>query len=208
MVDPATWPADPADPRCPACDGKVAATSSYCMHCETDLPPADFSPAETESGLDADFAAATTGDDADGAGDGGDGWLPSLAPDPDGLADDVSTVAVGAVGGFLAGVAATVTLLFPLPTYWPFAVGITVWVAGTVWIAATRSVFGAVRKAGYLLGGWLAFLPVAFALAAPMATDTVGSRLGFLVVLGVFVWPLAAVAGGVGFLGGRLAGGE
>ncbi len=43
-----TW-RDADDPRCPECDGPLAATASYCMHCEADLPlpsDADVSPTD------------------------------------------------------------------------------------------------------------------------------------------------------------------
>jgi hypothetical protein len=168
------------------------------MHCEADLPASDFDARETSDGSDADFSADESGGDRSADTDDPDrGWL-----DPDGLLDNVSTVGVGVVGGIVVGVVLTVVVLLPLPGGLPFAAGLVGWLAATAWIARTRSVFGAVRRAGYLVGGLLAVLPLVVGAFAPMAENTVGSRIGFAIVLCVFVWPLAGGAAVVGFLGG------
>ena len=221
------WPADPMDPRCPECDGPVSATASYCMHCEADLPAADFDPRETASGVDADFVSASDTDGApagesvaeqvsaaaDAAASGGTAATGGSARDddrlldPDGLLDDVSTVMVGAVGGLLAGV-----LLLPLAV-WLFPdpleslvlpVAVVGWLAATAWMVRTRTVFGAVRKAGYALGGLLALVPPLAAVAATQ--DGPVAALGATVLFGVFVWPVALVVAGVGYVVGRAAG--
>jgi len=186
------WPADPSDPRCPECDGPVSATSPFCMHCEADLPPGD-----PGSGTDTDVTTSTNPDAATSSGTG-DAWL-----DPDGLLDDVSTVGVGVVAGLLAGVIASATLLFALPDLWPFVAGLAVWAGATAWIARTRTVFGTVRKAGYLVGALLAVAPLLLVATAPFAADTLGQRLTGVPVFGIFAWPVGLVAAGVGWLAGH-----
>lgn len=123
---------------------------------------------------------------------------------PDSLLDDSMTVAVGLVAGVLAGVLTSVILLWLLPGALPFLVGMAAWVGATIYVARTRTVFGATRKAGYLLGGLLVVLPVLFAFTAEMQENTPDERLGLLAVLAFFAWPVAAVLAGAGYwLGGK-----
>jgi hypothetical protein len=221
------WPADPTDPRCPHCDGKVSATASYCMHCEADLPPADFDPRETADGTDADFVGTSVSEQVSAAaeefGRSGEDSADSRSIhegrtgtreetsddhliDPDGILDNVSTAMVGVVGGLLAGIVLLPLSiwLFPDPledlVLWVAGAG---WLAATAWIARTRTVFGAVEKAGLVLGGLLALAPP---LAALAAENGVGDVLGATIIFGIFVWPVALVLAGIGWVVGYFGG--
>lgn len=54
----ASW-RDADDPRCPECDEPIAATASYCMHCDADLPMDDS--ADVSDADDVTRSGATTG---------------------------------------------------------------------------------------------------------------------------------------------------
>lgn len=167
------------------------------MHCYADLPAGDAGRGDPPGSAGALHGTAAT---APSATDGERGWL-----HPDGPLDDASTVAVGLVGGLFAAVVAGVGLVWVLPGGLPFLVGAAGGVGAAIYVARTPTVFGATRKAGYLLAALLAVLPALFAFTAEMQENTVGERLGVLVVLGIFVWPVALVLAGVGWLAGRRA---
>lgn len=192
-----SWPADPTDPRCPECGEPVSATASYCMHCEADLPAANFGRSEPSAPAP-DVPPApgtTTGEPAAEE----KGWL-----HPDSLLDDVSTGAVGVVGGLLVGIVATFELLF-LVGGWGLPVGLVVWLGATGYVGWTRTVFGAARKAGYLLAGLVALLPLVLAVTPSMEDPSLAGRLVALVVTGIVAWPIALVLAGAGWLAGRSA---
>lgn len=266
------WPADPSDPSCPDCGEPVSATASYCMHCESDLPPAGFGDSTTEPVDDAPIDEADPGmptrdDDREGddgllggvgdedtetgedteAGDddswsggaGGDdgtdesgdqdawgtddgtgsrfgggsrtgaareragekaeeaaAWI-----DPDSLLDDVSTVVVGVVTAVLTLVLGTILAYGILP---PVVDAAAPWIAlaatagAGLWVGRTRSVFGAARKAGLVVGAQVALVPVAFALAMPW--ESAGDAVGGGFFLGIIFWPIAAIVAGVGWV--------
>lgn len=192
------WPRDPADPRCPSCDEPVSATATYCMHCEVDLPVEGKTPAARTTGgsRTVDTAEMEEPDPGMPTADeppGRRGWL-----HPDSLQDDVATLTVGIVGGVLDGFVLLLLTIWALPrdvqSSGASAVAIVGWLGTTVWIASTRTAFGAVRKAGYLFAGLLALTPpfVTFALRDPEA-----------LLSGVVVWPAAAVVAAAGWAAGR-----
>jgi hypothetical protein len=116
------------------------------------------------------------------------GWL-----HPHSLLDDVSTGVVGVVGGLLVGVVTAPVSTWLLPDAleaWTLPMTLGAWFAATVWIARTRTVFGAVRKAGLAVGGLVALVPIAVSIA-------LGDASGLL--LGIVLWPVALVVAGVGY---------
>lgn len=189
------------DTRCPECGEPVSATATYCLHCYADLPAGDADRGDTPEEVRATAShGATAGTDATrtDSTDAGSGWL-----SPASLLDDSMTVAVGLVGGLLAAVVVSVALVWVLPDVLPLLVGAAAGVGTAVHVARTRTVFGATRKAGYLLAALLAASPALFAFTAEMQENALGERLGLLVVLGVFVWPVALVLAAGGWLAGR-----
>ena len=117
--------------------------------------------------------------------------------DPDSLLDDVSTVMVGGGGGLLDGVLLVLLTIWLLPDGFEgasFWLGLAGGAGAGLWIARSRTVFGAARKAGYSLGGLLALVPFAVAVAL---VD--GGALFF----GLCLWPVAFVVVGLGWLLGK-----
>lgn len=193
------WPADPTDPQCPSCGEPVSATGSFCMHCEADLPAGGFGPAEATATTADSAAAPGSVDEADPGMPTGDqpvaqsGWL-----HPDSAFDDASTATVGIVGGlfdgFLVGLLAAWALPPAVQSSWTAALAVLGWLLSTAWIAWTRSVFGAVRKAAYSFAVLVALAPLflGYALADP-------GVLSF----GIVAWPVAGIAAGGGWVAGR-----
>lgn len=187
------WPADPSDPRCPSCGEPVSATATYCMHCEVDLPTGPEEARADTGGLSADVTEADPGMPT-GDSRGRYGWL-----DPESTLDDVSTVAVGIVAGLLVGLLLVPLGIWALPDpQEDLAVGIALagWLAASIWVGYTRTVFEATRKAGYALGVLVALVPVAVAWAIQDA----GALL-----FGVVLWPIAVLLVGGGYGIGTLA---
>lgn len=216
------WPEDPKDPRCPTCGEPVSATAIYCMHCEADLPTADASTAAASTGTagttatatddapmdEADPGMPTRDDDTGGTGarrgrdraeEPDDAWI-----DPDSLLDDVSTVAVGLAGGLVDLVVLALLAFWALPEAVEGAalpIGVVGGIGLGLWIGYSPSVFDAARKAGYSLGGLLAVVPPTLALALDWQSGT--GPIGGTIVFGIFVWPVALVVVGLGWLLGR-----
>lgn len=201
------WPEDPTDPRCPSCGEPVSATADYCMHCEVDLPSAGVDVAAGTTAVDgapmdeADPGMPTVDetDRAAGRTAAAGAWI-----DPDSLLDDVSTAMVGTVGGLVA------IPLVALVSYWllpaavegaAFPLGLAAGAGGGLWVARTRTVFGAARKAGFGLGGLLALVPLSLGVALPW--ESAGDAVGGIFVFGVFLWPVAAALAGIGWVLGR-----
>jgi uncharacterized RDD family membrane protein YckC len=53
-----------SDPRCPECGGKIAATASYCMHCEADLD-GDSNTSEDSILADDEYGTVDSGDQSE-----------------------------------------------------------------------------------------------------------------------------------------------
>lgn len=162
--------------------------------------------------VDGDTGDAIHGD-ADAAGGGDDGtasrgtraeehagaWI-----DPDSLLDNVSTVAVGVGAGLVTLVLAALVTFWLLPQGFGGAalwVGLAAGAGGGLWMARSRTVFDAARKAGYAVGGLLALVPVAVSVA--LSWQNPADVLGGVVVFGLFLWPVALVVVGLGWLLGR-----
>lgn len=162
--------------------------------------------------VDGDTGDAIHGD-ADAAGGGDDGtasprtraeehagaWI-----DPDSLLDNVSTVAVGVGAGLVTLVLAALVTFWLLPQGFGGAalwVGLAAGAGGGLWMARSRTVFDAARKAGYAVGGLLALVPVAVSVA--LSWQNPADAIGGIVVFGLFLWPVALVVVGLGWLLGR-----
>lgn len=203
------WPADPTDPRCPECGEPVSATASYCMHCEADLPGAtvDADPAASD-----DVGAAASGT-AQGGGGGVENWSSTDESgagredawiDPDSLLDNVSTVAVGVVGSLLTWILAglvTFWLLPPVVEDAAFWLGLAGGAVAGLWMARSRTVFDAARRASYTVGGLLALVPPAVAIA--LSWQDPSEAVVGIFVFGIFLWPIALAVVGLGWFLGR-----
>lgn len=212
----------PDDPQCPECGAPVGATASFCRRCEADLdgtgtietavvdlgggPRADDGPgADAGSGASAGVergkghASTTTGAGTpERSADGDGGWFR-----PDGLLDDVSTAAVGIVGGLVVGLLAMVLVLFATGSPWGFLVGPVCWVGVGLHVGWTRSVFDAVRKACYLVAPALVALPLLWFGEAPQG-GSFGGRLVAFAISEAVVVPVALLLVGAGYwVGGK-----
>lgn len=200
---------DPSDPRCPACDGKVGATSVYCMHCGADLLETDVGAdnrADARRGDDsADVSDAddvSWGASSTGGTDGAGGFLGDLFA-PDGLLDDSLTVVVGAGAGLLAGVVAFFVALFATGNAVSLLAGFVVWLAVTAVLVRQRTVFGAVRLGCYALAVLLLVAPVT-ALSPVVGVDGgFGSRVALVLIFEALALIPVAVLLVAGFLAGR-----
>jgi len=142
---------------------------------------------------------APTPSPADEEPDHGGAWI-----DPNSLLDNVSTVAVGVGAGLVTIVLAALVTFWLLPEGFEGAavwLGLAAGAGGGLWIARTRTVFGAARRAGYALGGLLALVPVAVSVA--LSWQDPGDAIGGAVVFGLFLWPVALVVVGLGWLLGK-----
>ena len=207
---------DPTDPRCPACDGKVGATSVYCMHCGADLLETDVGADSRAAARRADDSAdvsdaddvswgatdGTVGGRGDGGGAGGGGFLRDLFA-PDGLLDDSLTVVVGAGAGLLAGVLALFVVLVATGHEVALLAGFVVWLAVTAVLVRQRTVFGAVRLGCYALAVLLLVAPVT-ALSPVVTVDGgFGSRVALVLIFEALALIPVAVLLVAGFLAGR-----
>ena len=187
------------DPTCPGCGEPVSRTASFCIHCHADLDgrgDVDAAVVDMSEGVGRGTAgtptdAATTDDDR--------GWF-----HPESTLDDVSTVAVGAVGGLAVAAPTTVLgLVYARSALWFFAFPV-LWVAVWLYVAYTRSVFGAARKAAYLLAPVLAACPLFWFGPALQGGDLGGRVVGTLLTALVAV-PLAVGVAGLGYWLGGMA---
>lgn len=121
--------------------------------------------------------------------------------DPDSLLDDVSTVMVAVVAAVVTLVLGTMLAYGILP---PVVDAAAPWIAlaatggAGLWVGRTRSVFGAARKAGLVVAAQIALVPVAFVAAT--SWESVGDAVGGVIVVGLLLWPAAAVVAGVGWV--------
>lgn len=145
-------------------------------------------------------AAQATGPKSrrDDATAGDRGWF-----HPDSLLDDASTGAVGILAGFVVGFLA---MVLAVPTT-NSAVGFLVWPVGWVavglYVGRTRSTFGAVRKACYVVAPTLVVLPM-FWFAPALEGGSAGGRIFAFVVSEVVLLPVAAALAGLGYwVGGK-----
>jgi hypothetical protein len=123
-------------------------------------------------------------------------WL-----DPDSLLDDVSTLMVAVVTAVVTLGLGTMLTYGLLPSVVDDAspwIALAATAGAGLWVGRTRSVFGAARKAGLVVAGQIALVPVAFVAAT--SWESVGDAIGGVVVVGIFLWPAAAVVAGVGWV--------
>lgn len=122
---------------------------------------------------------------------------------PDGLFDDASTVAVGVVGGVLVAVPGTALALFATTSGWSLLAAPLLWIAVAAFVARTRTAFGAVRKASYLVAATLVVVPL-FWFTDPVKGGTFGGRVLAFVASEVVLVPLALLLVGFGYwVGGK-----
>ena len=187
------------DPRCPECGEPVGTTATYCMHCSADLTgrgPVDG--ADGEPPTDTEDVSGDPGTVGDTNGpDTGDGSL----LDPDGLADNSLTVAVGVVGGFVVGLVGTLVLAF-LTGGFLGLLGLPLWVVATAYLVTRRTVQEAVSKAAYGVAAVLVLVPL-LPLSPFVDAGTGGDRAFGFVFLVFLVGTPAAIAAGVGYLASR-----
>jgi hypothetical protein len=194
-------PMDRGDPRCPDCGEAVSRTASFCIHCHADL----------DGRGDVDAAVVDLGD---GTGSG-TGTAPSapaageeVADDrgwfhPDSLLDDASTALVGVVAGVVVGFLLMLVLLLGTGAEVTFLAWPVALVAVALYVGHSRTAFGAVRKACYLLAPTLVAVPLFWFGEAPEGGEFAGRVLAFIVSEAV-VGPVALAVAGVGYwVGGR-----
>jgi hypothetical protein len=123
-------------------------------------------------------------------------WL-----DPNSLLDNVSTVMVAVVTAVVTLGLGTMLAYGLMPSVLDAAapwLALAATAGAGLWVGRTRSVFGAARKAGLVVAGQIALVPVAFVAAT--SWESVGDAIGGVVVIGIFLWPAAAVVAGVGWV--------
>lgn len=189
------------DPRCPACDEAVSRTASFCIHCHADLDgqgDADAAVVDLGDGSDPGTSAAASASTAGGSAGDEYGRF-----HPDSLIDDASTALVGVLAGVVVGFLLMVVLLFGTGAEvtalaWPVTL-----VAVALFVGHTRTAFGAVRKACYVLAPTLVAVPLFWFGEAPEGGDFAGRVLAFALSEAVVV-PVALAVVGIGYwVGGR-----
>lgn len=206
----------PDGPACPECSEPVGAVAGGCVNCGATLDPRDDGVVET--------AVVDFGDDPDAGGSDGGGpagpdrlaalrdrlrpdGLPGAGRDwlhPESALDDLSTGAVAVGAALVVGFLAMVLVLFTTGSPWGFLVGPVVAVSAGLHVGRTWTVFGAVRKACYLIAPTLVAVPVFWFGEAPQG-GSFGGRVVAFVVSEAVVLPVALVLVGVGYWVGRKA---
>lgn len=181
---------DPSDPRCPECGEPIGLTATYCMHCSTDLTEAREQAEGEADGFWDRRPTTSTAPGGESAATTDSRWL-----DPDGIADDTLTVAVGIAGGLVIGLIGTVVLLLLTSSAWALLVGLVGWLGATAHLVTRRTVRTAFTRAAYGAAGVLLLVPL-IAFAPSNEPTELGARLVlFLLLLGGVTIPVAVVAG-------------
>jgi hypothetical protein len=193
------------DPRCPECGGRIGQTATYCMHCSADLTEQrDAADADDDGVWDqADTTTPDPGDPAAKRQQSGGTASPSTRDEgllaPDGIVDDTLTVVVGIGGGLIVGVVGTFTLLVATSSGWAVAFGLVAWLGATAYLVRRRTVQAAVANTGYAVALVLLAVPVIALSPAVSVEGGIGERVGFSLVLLLFVVVPAGVAAVIGW---------
>jgi hypothetical protein len=119
--------------------------------------------------------------------------------DPDGILDDLLTVVVGIIGGFVIGLTESFVVATLLFFHLGLAVGILVWLGATAYLIQCRTVQEAISKAAYSIA--IAIMSVSLIVFSP-GWGTGSQALTFVILVVICAIP-AVIAGGIGLLAAR-----